>query len=769
MGASATPFSDARGLIRLALAATALTGVAVVTSRTLESLYAVHAVVAMTPGTGAALMLVVAAVMARNLRVPRTGLVLGALASAAVSALLAEQVESRPQAALTLLLSGDATGFTISVGTILALTLTAGLALVHLAPGVRPEFRRGVSQALSWVILTVIAVACLAPHDPAANTWIPSPSPIFAALGLVAFVVTDRWARPARGGGLPAWAPWLTGLALAALSVGVWIGLASDAARMQSELAAEEHRAVRDHVRASVARELHETDYAASPLEAGAMGGLDDLVSSPPPALRSARANTLVLWGGLLLAVLVGAAMRRTERLIRAAGRLSDARSVAIERLASLSVANAELEQETLALREGEEAMRRQAREKRRVLDSLSAFLIAVDGEGVVTEWNFVSSEVFGLRGSEALGRPFDMLPLPWDDEVVREAVDSCLATGSRQVLEHQPLTGEEGRIVSLTVNPTQDGARRGFALVGADVTERRLLEVQLRASQKLESVGTLAAGIAHEINTPMQFVGDNVRFVGQTVTSLLELLRIVPELRDAVAATPGSDELTGRVDGLLSDIDVEFTLAELPAAVDETLEGIDRVSTIVRAMKEFSHPGGEDSSPADVNQAVQTTLAVARNEYKYVADVDLSLDELPPVDCWIGDLKQVFLNLLVNGTHAIKERLGEDSPERGRLTVSSRVDGEHVELRFGDTGTGIPEHARGQVFDQFFTTKEVGRGTGMGLAICRSVIAEKHGGTIDFESEVGEGTTFVIRLPVTSPREAAVAAQDHDPTAVCG
>jgi len=201
--------------------------------------------------------------------------------------------------------------------------------------------------------------------------------------------------------------------------------------------------------------------------------------------------------------------------------------------------------------------------------------------------------------------------------------------------------------------------------------------------------------------------------------------------------------------------------------ALEETLEGIERVSTIVRAMKDFSHPGGEDRSPADVNEAVLTTLAVARNEYKYIAEVELELGELPPVECWIGDLKQVFLNLLVNGTHAIRDRLGPDASELGALTVSSRLDGDVVELRFSDSGGGIPEHVQGRIFEQFFTTKEVGRGTGMGLAICRSVVVEKHGGTLEFETEAGVGTTFVIRVPIHA-EEAATAAPNHATTPVC-
>lgn len=477
--------------------------------------------------------------------------------------------------------------------------------------------------------------------------------------------------------------------------------------------------------------------------------------------------HALILWIGVFLAFSIAFAVRKSEQLRQRATSLEDAKGTIEAHAASLAEANARLEERAESLRATEERLRRAAREKRRVLDSLSAFLIAVDGDGVVIEWNYVSSEIFGLRGSEVLGQRFADLPLSWDREVLADAVTECLIGGRRVVREClRAGTRDVGRVVSFTINPTQDDGHRGFAIIGSDVTQRQMLEVQLHASQKLESVGTLAAGIAHEINTPMQFVGDNVRFVSQTIGPLSGLLRLAPELRAALlAGDPQRDDLADALEELLSDVDVPFVTEELPLALEETLEGIDRVTTIVRAMKDFSHPGSEGVAPADVNQAVLTTLSVARNEYKYVADVETDLGDLPPVECWIADLNQVFLNLLVNGTHAIRDKLGDDSAERGLLRVTTRqVDG-GVELRFSDTGTGVPAQAQDKLFDQFFTTKVIGRGTGLGLSICRAVVVDKHGGTIDFETEPGEGTTFVIRLPLT--QEAAQRADPDDALAV--
>jgi len=188
--------------------------------------------------------------------------------------------------------------------------------------------------------------------------------------------------------------------------------------------------------------------------------------------------------------------------------------------------------------------------------------------------------------------------------------------------------------------------------------------------------------------------------------------------------------------------------MQNVPPAIVGAMEGLERIATIVRSMKEFAHPDQTEMSSADLNHAIQSTLIIARNEYKYVADVETDFGDLPPVQCYLGEVNQVILNLLVNAAHAIGDVI-KDSGAMGKLTVRTRLDGNEVEIAIGDSGTGIPEAARQRVFDPFFTTKEIGKGTGQGLAIARSVIVNKHGGTLRFETECGKGTTFFIRLPV--------------------
>ncbi len=280
---------------------------------------------------------------------------------------------------------------------------------------------------------------------------------------------------------------------------------------------------------------------------------------------------------------------------------------------------------------------------------------------------------------------------------------------------------------------------------------EREKLHAQLLHAQKLESVGQLAAGIAHEINTPTQYVGTNIDFLEEGFQDLADLITKYNELLEAVKANQVFPELIEEIEKAIEDADWEYLMEEIPQAISQSRDGIRRVTSIVRAMKDFSHPGGREKEPSDINQIIETTVTIARNEWKYVSDMELELaDGLPMVPCLKDEMGQVILNLIVNAAQAIGSKLGEN-PEgkKGVITIGTSWNGESVGIRVSDTGTGIPEHARSKVFQPFFTTKDVGKGTGQGLAIAHNVIVDKHGGSIEFETEDGKGTTFIIRLPV--------------------
>jgi signal transduction histidine kinase len=265
-----------------------------------------------------------------------------------------------------------------------------------------------------------------------------------------------------------------------------------------------------------------------------------------------------------------------------------------------------------------------------------------------------------------------------------------------------------------------------------------------------LESVGQLAAGIAHEINTPTQYVGDNTRFVKDSFTAILKVLKSHEELLAAARQNTITPELLARQEAVLAASDLDYLYTQIPSALAETLEGVERVSKIVRAMKEFSHPGGKEKTAADLNRAIESTITVAHNEWKYVADLKVELDPgLPLVPCFLGEFNQCILNLVVNAAHAIGDVVKAQPGAKGLITVKTRRDGDLVEVCVTDTGTGIPEAIRLKIFDPFFTTKEVGKGTGQGLAMIYGSIVKRHGGAVTFESKVGQGTTFIIRLPL--------------------
>ncbi len=284
-------------------------------------------------------------------------------------------------------------------------------------------------------------------------------------------------------------------------------------------------------------------------------------------------------------------------------------------------------------------------------------------------------------------------------------------------------------------------------------VSEQERMELELRLAQKLEAVGQLAAGIAHEINTPIQFIGDSVGFLHSAFGDLMALVALYDELRRSVEHGAPAPELLQRVSEAEIEADIEYLTERVPAAFERTVDGVQRVATIVRAMREFGHPPTADLSPVDLNAVIENTLIVATSEYKYVADVACELGELPAVVCNRGDINQVVLNLIVNAAHAIGDVIG-DSGKRGTITISTAAQEETVRISIADTGGGIPEEIGARIYDPFFTTKAVGRGTGQGLAITRTIV-ERHDGTISFDTIPGEGTTFHIVLPtqVASPQ----------------
>jgi signal transduction histidine kinase len=325
--------------------------------------------------------------------------------------------------------------------------------------------------------------------------------------------------------------------------------------------------------------------------------------------------------------------------------------------------------------------------------------------------------------------------------------------------------TWPDGRVcwVSSTKIPLRDAAGRivGTFGVSRDITARKQSEqqnrellIQLQLAQKLESIGRLAAGIAHEINTPTQFITDNAHFLTNTFTDLTKVLEAARALRDAAKSEPTLAAAADQFTSVEQGVELNYLLAEIPSTLKQSLDGLGRVARIVRSLKEFSHPSNAHRGATDLNRVIATAITVSRHEWKYVAEVvtDLSPD-LPPVPCVVDEFNQVILNLLVNAAHAIESaQQQKNTPGApGTITVRTRLDGKWALIEIEDTGTGIPEEIRERIFDPFFTTKPVGKGTGQGLTIVQNVIVKNHRGTIDVTSVIGQGTVFHIRLPLAA------------------
>ena len=304
------------------------------------------------------------------------------------------------------------------------------------------------------------------------------------------------------------------------------------------------------------------------------------------------------------------------------------------------------------------------------------------------------------------------------------------------------------------------EGKKSRYVAIVRDITkrmeqrqERERLQARLGSEQKLASIGQLAAGISHEINTPAQYLGSNIDFLGDAFTDVDTLITGYDKLLESMSeALPSGENLIRKIGELKDQTDWGYLAEEIPRAISQSREGIAKISSIVLAMKEFSHPGCEEKQPTDLNKLIETTLTVASNEWKFVAEIDRQLDDtLPQVLCMPSEMGQVFLNILVNAAHAIQEKIGADTAgAKGKITIGSRLGPDkQVEITFTDTGCGIPQTTGDKVFDPFFTTKEVGRGTGQGLAISYDIVVSKHRGSLDFVSAAGEGSTFTVRLPV--------------------
>lgn len=428
------------------------------------------------------------------------------------------------------------------------------------------------------------------------------------------------------------------------------------------------------------------------------------------------------------------------ERVSRTYAQADDERLLQERMMVTLS---AEMQQLNDSLRASESCLAHERDMLEAVVLSIADGLCVFDFAGRMEYVNPAALRLLGARREALIGKGLPTLcpELEWPET----------QTGTPMRAEDMRFHRQDGGtlLASCVLSPVlRGGEPRGAVLVFRDIGEQRRLERELHQSQRLESVGRLAGGLAHELNTPVQYVSDSIQYVREVFGDLERLLGTFRGLcRGVLDGTAGPQEARTAV-AAEEEADVDYALEHAPKAFQRSLEGLQRIASVIRSMKDLAPSAGHGAASIDLNRVLESALFVVSEEIDSVADLDVALGELPHIVCDASDVTVVLLNLLRNAAQAVRSVYGETGL-RGRITVRTRVDGDEVEVEIGDTGPGIPEAVREHIFDPFFTTREVGSGAGQGLSVARSIVVGRHGGSLALESEEGSGSTFFLRLPV--------------------
>lgn len=402
------------------------------------------------------------------------------------------------------------------------------------------------------------------------------------------------------------------------------------------------------------------------------------------------------------------------------------------------------------------------------ILQSAGEGIFGLDKDGKITFINPAAASMMDAKIDDLLGTHYHRAfthssPYGEEFDLQSSPIYKSIREGVKYSSDEELFTtkGLNNVPIDYTCTPILDRKNHilGAVVTFKDVTRRKKMEMELQVAQKLEAVGQLAAGIAHEINTPAQYTGDNIRFLNTSFEDLTTVLTKFQQLLDSASNNSVTSEQLDELKNEIETADLEYLLEEIPLALEQSQQGIDSIAKIVVAMKEFSHPGTEEKEQADINHIIENTVTVTRNEWKYVADINLELDtQLPLVPCYTQKFGQVVMNLIVNAAHAIGDVV-KGTSDKGSINITTFLDGDSACITITDSGTGIPQNIIDKIFDPFFTTKGVGKGTGQGLAIARSEIIDKHEGTLNCTSEDGIGTTFTITLPLNLEDNEELAA----------
>ena len=389
----------------------------------------------------------------------------------------------------------------------------------------------------------------------------------------------------------------------------------------------------------------------------------------------------------------------------------------------------------------------------KQIVDAIPSILICLDGNNRIFGWNNIAEQVFGLSLAEVANKDISACSIPWSWHTLENDIGNCRESKEVTILDDISFIRSDGNdgTLSLTLNifNTHATSSDGILIIGTDLTERKSLEYQLNQSQKLEAIGRLAAGIAHEITTPTQFISDNTRYLINKVGKFAAIFQDYNNILDRLQNSSISFDLSESIQQIKDQYDTDEIIDEFSSALSDNLSGIERLTQIIKAMRELSHPGSGKKVNVDINHSIENTVTITKNEWKYVAEVKTDLDQtIPCINTFTGEIEQVLINMIVNASHAIADVTENGLKGMGVINISTRYHDDYIEIQIRDTGCGIPEKARDKIFDPFFTTKEIGRGTGQGLAIAYDIIVNKMKGAIDCESETGHGTTFTLKIP---------------------
>jgi len=367
--------------------------------------------------------------------------------------------------------------------------------------------------------------------------------------------------------------------------------------------------------------------------------------------------------------------------------------------------------------------------------------IISVSVDGEIQYVNEKCDEILGISGQELIG--LNVIDYQGQSHVLSSLQSLLSQLCEKKHISKQisiEINGELSKYIYVQSSQSYsaDETISGFIMTFNDITDRVILEEKLKQSQKLESIGTMAAGVAHEINSPLQFINSNIAFVQNSFESLIDLQRMYTDMLADLGASVETNE---------RKLDTDFLINEVPIALEQTMDGVNRVSKIIQSMKELVHPSSSEFGFCDVNRTIENSTVITRNEWKVAANIHLDLDEsLPEAWCVESEMSQVFIVLIVNACHAIMEA----KPDRkGDLKITSKLENNFIQVKFLDNGPGIPEDVIGRIFDPFFTTKDVGKGSGQGLSIAHRIITDGHKGEILVKSKVGKGTLFIVNIPI--------------------